>query len=73
MIIFSSGSPRQTGDRRQGRGRQEDGGRGVSPSRDDDQEEAQGPLQEHDQVQKAASQRGQAPREEEEGARRAGH
>ena len=31
------------------------------------------PLQEHDQVQKAASQRGQAPREEEEGARRAGH
>ena len=55
----------------QGRSGQEHGGRGVPSPGHDDQEEAQGPVQEHDEVEEAAREPGQAAGAETEGHRRA--
>ncbi len=66
-----SGPFGKTRDHRQGRRREEHGGRGISPSCDDDQEKAQGSLQEYDQVPEEAREGGEAVGDEAEGARRA--
>ena len=63
------GRARQARGGEQGRSGQEHGGRGVPSPGHDDQEEAQGPVQEHDEVEEAAREPGQAARAETEGHR----
>ena len=65
------GWARQARGGEQGRSGQEHGGRGVPSPGHDDQEEAQGPVQEHDEVAEAAREPGQAAWTETEGHRRA--
>jgi len=66
MKLCSLGHAWQTGDRRQERSGEELGGRGIPLARHDDQEEAQGLVQEHDEVPEAKRESGQATGKETE-------